>query len=83
MAIIDKLNRLTSAQTFSSSAVTTDSLPLAGTGLEMFATTPMAMVFTVTTAALLVGTEAMPFRVHSATNAAGWTTQYSTNASSG
>lgn len=73
MAIIDKLNRLTSAQAFAASAVTTDSLPLGATGLNAFNTTPMCMVFTITTSALLAGTEAMTFRVHSATAADGTT----------
>lgn len=73
MAILDKLTRLTSAQAFAASAVTTDSLPLPATGVDIFATTPMVMVFTVTTAAALAGTEAMTFRVHTATNADGTT----------
>lgn len=73
MAMLDKLNRLASAQTFAASAVSTDTLPLPAAGVDLFATTPMVMVFTVTTAALLVGTEAYTFRVHSATNADGTT----------
>ena len=72
--ILDKLNRLASAQAFTSSgAVSTDSLPLPAAGVDIFATTPMAMVFTVTTAALIAGTEAYTFRVQTATNADGTT----------
>lgn len=74
MAIIDKLNRLVAAQAFSSSgAVSTDSLPLPAAGVDIFATTPMACVFTVTTAAAIAGTEAYTFRVNTATNADGTT----------
>jgi hypothetical protein len=72
--ILDKLNRLASAQAFTSSgAVSTDSLPLPAAGIDIFATTPMAMVFTVTTAAGIAGTEAYTFRVQTATNADGTT----------
>lgn len=74
MALIDKLNRLATAQAFTSTgAVSTDSLPLPATGADIFATTPMAMVFTVTAAALIAGTEAYTFRVQTATNANGTT----------
>lgn len=74
MAMLDKLNRLASAQAFTSSgAVSTDSLPLPAAGVDIFATTPMVAVFTVTTAALLAGTEAYTFRVQTATNADGTT----------
>lgn len=72
--LLDKLNRLASAQAFTSTgAVSTDSLPLPATGADIFATTPMAMVFTVTTAALIAATEQYTFLVYSATNADGTT----------
>jgi hypothetical protein len=74
MAILDRNNRLTSAQAFTSSgAVTTDSLPLKVAGRDMFKGEPMAMVFTVTTSALVVGTETYLFRAQTATNADGTT----------
>lgn len=74
MAMLDKLNRFASAQAFTSTgAVSTDSLPLPATGADIFATTPMAMVFTITTAALLAGTEQYTFRVQTATASNGTT----------
>jgi hypothetical protein len=73
MALLDKRNRFAAAQAFAASAVSTDSLPLPAAGVDIFATTPMAMVFTVTTAAALAGTEAYTFRVNTATAADGTT----------
>lgn len=72
--ILDNLNRLVAAQAFSSSgAVTTNSLPLKVAGRDLAAGEPMAMVFTVTTAAAVAGTETYVFRAQTATNADGTT----------
>ena len=72
--ILDNLTRLVAAQAFSSSgAVTTNSLPLKLAGREIGAGEPLAMVFTVTTAAAIAGTETYLFRAQTATNADGTT----------
>ena len=73
MALLDKRNRFATAQAFAASAVSTDSLPLPAAGVDIFATTPMAMVFTVTTAAAVAASEQYTFRVNTATNADGTT----------
>lgn len=75
MGLIDFLTRLTpTAQAFTSSgAVSTNSYPLAQTGRDIAIGEPMAMVFTVTTAALVAASETYLFRVQSATNADGTT----------
>jgi hypothetical protein len=72
--ILDRLNRLATAQAFTSSgAVTTDSLPLKLTGRDIGSGEPLAAVFTVTTSALVAGTETYLFRVQTATAADGTT----------
>ncbi len=72
--ILDNLTRLVAAQSFSSSgAVTTNSLPLKVAGRDIGAGEPLAMVFTVTTAAAVAGTETYLFRAQTATNADGTT----------
>jgi hypothetical protein len=72
--ILDRLTRLASAQAFTSSgAVTTDSLPLKLAGRDIGSGEPLAAVFTVTTSALVAGTETYLFRVQTATNADGTT----------
>ena len=74
MAILDNLTRLVAAQAFTSSgAVTTNSLPLKVAGRDIAKGEPLAMVFTVTTAALIAGTETYLFRAQTATNADGTT----------
>lgn len=72
--ILDNLTRLVSAQAFTSSgAVTTNSLPLKLAGRDIGSGEPLAMVFTVTTSALVAGTETYLFRAQTATNADGTT----------
>jgi hypothetical protein len=72
--ILDNLNRLVAAQAFSSSgAVTTNSLPLKVAGRDILAGEPKCMVFTVTTAAAVAGTETYLFKAQTATNADGTT----------
>lgn len=72
--ILDNLTRLVAAQSFSSAgAVTTNSLPLKVAGRDIGAGEPLAMVFTVTTAAAVAGTETYLFRAQTATNADGTT----------
>lgn len=72
--ILDNLNRLVAAQAFSSTgAVSTNSLPLKVAGRDLGAGEPMAMVFTVTTAAAVASTETYLFRAQTATNADGTT----------
>ena len=70
--ILDNLNRLVAAQAFTSTgAVSTNSLPLKVTGRDIFNGEPMAMVFTITTAALTTGTCTYTFRAQTATDANG------------
>lgn len=72
--IIDNLNRLVAAQAFSSSgAVSTNSLPLKVAGRDVGTGEPMALVFTVTTAAAIAGSETYLFHAQTATNADGTT----------
>ena len=74
MSLIDKLTRLATAQAFTSSgAVSTDSYPLGVAGRDIAIGETLAMVFTVTTAALVAASETYLFRVQSATNADGTT----------
>lgn len=74
MAILDNLTRLVAAQAFTSSgAVTTNSLPLKVAGRDIAKGEPLAMVFTVTTSALVAGSETYVFRAQTATNADGTT----------
>lgn len=72
--ILDNLTRLVAAQAFTSSgAVTTNSLPLKLAGRDIGSGEPLAMVFTVTTSALVAASETYLFRAQTATNADGTT----------
>jgi len=76
MGLRDYNNRLTpTAQNFAATAVTTNSQPLPATGGDIGVGEPMALVFTVTVAALKVGTEAYTFQAVTATAADGTTGQ--------
>ena len=75
MSMIDFNTRLTpTAQAFSSSgAVSTNAFPLTLAGRDFLAGEPMAMVFTVTTAAAIAGTETYLFKAQTATASDGTT----------
>jgi hypothetical protein len=72
--ILDRLTRLATAQAFTSSgAVSTDTLPLKLAGRDIGSGEPLVAVFTVTTSALVAGSETYLFRVQTATAADGTT----------
>lgn len=74
--ILDALNRLTpTAQAFAATAVTTDKLALEVTGRDIFAGEPKALVYTVTVAAAVAGTETYEFQAVTATASDGTTGQ--------
>lgn len=74
MTMIDYNTRLTpTAQAVTTTAVTTDVFPLSVAGRDFAIGEPMCLVFTVTVAALVAGTETYEFQVQTATAADGTT----------
>lgn len=74
--MVDFNTRLTpTAQAVTTTAVTTDKLPLVQAGRDIFIGTPMALVYTVTVAAAVAGTEEYTFQAVTATASDGTTGQ--------
>ena len=62
--------KVSDAQAVTATAVSTDSVPLGATGLDLGAGEPMGLAFHIDVAALVAGTETYSFQIVGATNAA-------------